>query len=502
MELKMGTLDYRHVAISIGRKYIGPGFMRELKIDDAMEEEGTDVVGQDKTVFNLQSAHQGAAAMRYGVRGDIIHSLTEESLLVFGELSDKWHRFVGLHSRRLQVTKHLRGPSDGMQLVICPKKVRSSAASGSERGGVKMEFKSSLAPLTQMDVPAWVSSHTPSTGVLDVSTTLSYTEKEVTQALQKALGTEKFMYRSPEQERALHAVINDESPVIVVLPTGRGKSLTFMGPACLPQAGVTIVVAPFRTLEDNIISRCEEKGIECLKWAFGELRYLVKEDDYVHIEEGDDDDFFNEEIAEGALLRQEYFMGDDEAGKQLVKEARQIYYGENTFTVRSHWLCEFICDTLANGKPMAIEPLVRRIIVRVDVEHIYDMDNFTSMSEDEAEGGEAEKSWVVRDLRRLLKFTNAEMICIEKIEEMLGIVKKLIMQFGESFTIRKMMWRSDGQWTSHDMRSYWNKPTSMAKSKLPVGKAKFEELMQVQIEEWTREISPIVRLNDYWESLL
>jgi superfamily II DNA helicase RecQ len=104
-----------------------------------------------------------------------------------------------------------------------------------------------------------------------VSATPSYTEKEVTQALQKALGTENVTYRSPEQERALYAVINNESPVIVVLPTGGAKSLTFMRPACLPQAGVTIVVAPFRALEDNIISRCEEKGIECLKWAFGEL---------------------------------------------------------------------------------------------------------------------------------------------------------------------------------------------------------------------------------------
>ncbi|KFY34547.1 hypothetical protein V494_06681 [Pseudogymnoascus sp. VKM F-4513 (FW-928)] len=66
-----------------------------------------------------------------------------------------------------------------------------------------------------------------------------------------------------------------------------------------------------------------------------------------------------------------------------------------------------------NGKPMVIEPLVRRIIVRVNVEHIDDMHNFTSMSEDEAEGSETEKSWVVRDLRRLLKFTNAEMIRIE-----------------------------------------------------------------------------------------
>jgi hypothetical protein len=211
------------------------------------------------------------------VRGDIIYSLTEESLLVFRELSDKWHGFLGLHSRRLQVTKHLHGPSNGMQLVISPKKVRSSVASGSERGrvrvGVKREIIRSPPPSTQMDVPAWISSHSPNIGVLDVSTTPSYTEKEVTQAVQKALGTENVTYQSLEQERALHAVINNESPVIVVLPTGGGKSLTFMGPACLPQAGVTIVVAPFCALEDNMISRCEERGIECLKWAFGELRY-------------------------------------------------------------------------------------------------------------------------------------------------------------------------------------------------------------------------------------
>jgi hypothetical protein len=38
----------------------------------------------------------------------------------------------------------------------------------------------------------------------------------------------------------------------------------------------------------------------------------------------------------------------------------------------------------------------------------------------------------------------------QKIGEMSGIVKKLIEQFGESFNIRKMMRRNDGQWTSHE----------------------------------------------------
>ncbi len=55
-------------------------------------------------------------------------------------------------------------------------------------------------------------------------------------------------------------------------------------------------------------------------------RYLVTEN-MVQIEEGDDDNFFNPELIKGVLLRQEYIVGDDEAGKQIAKEAREIYYG-------------------------------------------------------------------------------------------------------------------------------------------------------------------------------
>jgi len=231
---------------------------------------------------------------------------------------------------------------------------------------------------------------------------------------------------------------------------------------------------------------------------------------YVQIEEGDDDDFFNEDIADGALLRQEYVMGSDDIGKQLVKEAREIYYAENTFTVRSHWLCEFVRDTLADGKPMAIEPLVRRIMVRVDVEHIHDMDNFEYMPE-----GETEKSWVVRDLRQLLAFTNAEWIGIEiwgggaldgsdlgtqqKMKEMSGIVKQLIDRFGDAFTIKKI---AREKALFHNLRPYWKPVSAAAKQRLKVGKASFEELMQIQIEEWTRQSSGIVQVGDYWESVL
>jgi hypothetical protein len=236
-------------------------------------------------------------------------------------------------------------------------------------------------------------------------------------------------------------------------------------------------------------------------------RHLVQET-LVLVEEGFDDNECNPRIAEGALLRQEDLMGDHEVGKQLAKEARDIYYGENIFNVRSHWLCEFVRDTLADRSPVAIEPLVRRIQVRVDTKHIHDLDNFTYMPK-----GETEKSWVVRDLRQLLAFKNAELIEIQvhgggaldgsdlqtqkKIKEMSKIVKQLIEHFGTALAIRKYRGRF-----VHDLRSYWNAPSAAAKQKLRAGKQSFQELMQIQIEEWTHVRSRVVDLEDFSESLL
>ncbi len=64
-------------------------------------------------------------------------------------------------------------------------------------------------------------------------------------------------------------------------------------------------------------------------------RYLVQ-DGHVQIEERRDDDLFNPAIAKGALLRQEDMVGRDAAGQQIAREAREVYYAQNAFTVRSH----------------------------------------------------------------------------------------------------------------------------------------------------------------------
>ena len=56
-----------------------------------------------------------------------------------------------------------------------------------------------------------------------------------------------------EQELALHAVIDGQTPLIVVLPTGGGKSLLFSVPACIDDAGVTVVVVLYQALIEDLV---------------------------------------------------------------------------------------------------------------------------------------------------------------------------------------------------------------------------------------------------------
>lgn len=215
------------------------------------------------------------------------------------------------------------------------------------------------------------------------------------------------------------------------------------------------------------------------------------------------------------ILRQEYFIGADAVGRQIVGEARKVYYTQNTFAVRSHWLRELVHDELASDDgPVHVEPLVRRMVVTVDLRHVYDVDRHASKPEDK------EQSEVVDDLEHLLEFENAEWIGIEirgdgaldgsdlltqqKIKEICKIVKKLIDLFQDLVTIRKVQ-RKPGDYynTFHDLKSYWKKPAVQAEENLRRCRASFEELMQIQIEEWTREVPKVITADQsYWESLL
>jgi superfamily II DNA helicase RecQ/uncharacterized C2H2 Zn-finger protein len=83
--------------------------------------------------------------------------------------------------------------------------------------------------------------------------------------LQVLMG-EEAQFRG-NQEPAIRAIMDGESPVIQVTGCGGGKSLSFMLPAYCVPGGVTIVIAPLVSLKEDLQRRCEELKIDSTIWS-------------------------------------------------------------------------------------------------------------------------------------------------------------------------------------------------------------------------------------------
>ena len=70
-----------------------------------------------------------------------------------------------------------------------------------------------------------------------------------------------------EQEAAISAIMRGQSPVLVVMGTGGGKSMLFMLPASSVAGGTTIVVVPLVSLQGDLQERCRTARISSLVWS-------------------------------------------------------------------------------------------------------------------------------------------------------------------------------------------------------------------------------------------
>ncbi|OBS16141.1 hypothetical protein FPOA_13211 [Fusarium poae] len=241
----------------------------------------------------------------------------------------------------------------------------------------------------------------------------------------------------------------------------------------------------------------------------------------VIIEEGDDGHEMNAAIANGVLLLQQLFMGKDEKGKQMIKEAREVHYGENEFWVRLHWLCEFRCDQYDFGTVLPIAPLARRLIVETDQTDLHDgYDAENDMDDnpfyphdgigDRKENidpnhirpsGDIVARRTRKRLEELFLFVNAEEITLvlrgggpsdgsdaatrQTIADISVTVKRLIEFFGNRFAIEK--WSKNRSRSTRNLVSYWSKPTDLTRRDVNEGRASFQQQMQMDVERWTRE---------------
>lgn len=233
--VKLHTLDYRHTAVGIGRVYVAESFSRGYQDDVGEEEDEAEVDGDGEDLLELQNARTTVIGVgNYSVPIDIVKHLSVRSIEAFRPLSAAWHRFLGI---------------DGMAEVR-----REAIASSALR---KRLIEASMSGMALLPKQKEVRVENPR-------------EDKIRTALQQVLGSQHVSFRSVEQEQAMHAVLDRQTPLVVVLPTGGGKSLLFTVPAVIEQRGVTIVVVPYVALINNLVERIQSSGIECRRWKHGE----------------------------------------------------------------------------------------------------------------------------------------------------------------------------------------------------------------------------------------
>jgi hypothetical protein len=104
---RLTTLEYRHVAIGLGREKIGEQFSCGY-VEETTEVEEPEMDEDD--LLEISAGRGGeVGAKRYGVLLDVIKHLSSRSINTFRPLSQKWHEFLGLASYRS------RGQKYGMQ---------------------------------------------------------------------------------------------------------------------------------------------------------------------------------------------------------------------------------------------------------------------------------------------------------------------------------------------------------------------------------------------------
>jgi superfamily II DNA helicase RecQ len=88
--------------------------------------------------------------------------------------------------------------------------------------------------------------------------------------MQRIFKTQNVRFWSVEQELAVHAVLDKQTLLVVVLLTGRGKSLLFMVLGCVEEGGITVVVVLYRALITDLVTRIRGSGIKCIEWKHRE----------------------------------------------------------------------------------------------------------------------------------------------------------------------------------------------------------------------------------------
>ena len=217
--------DYRHVAKLIDREHVRTA--KDKRHEDDPDDDDAEEDGGKASAHDLACGHQITTADGvYGIDASMLRSLSDRTMRAFRSVAEKWHRFLGLSSRQSPVVPILRR---SLSTACIASRPSSPPPTKRRQGGDA--------------------------------------EEETRHALAQLLGSHAD-FRSHEQKQALVEIHRGTSPLVVVLPTGGGKSLCFQLPASMTSSSsVTIVIVPFTALLKSLQQRCRLLGLACVQWT-------------------------------------------------------------------------------------------------------------------------------------------------------------------------------------------------------------------------------------------
>lgn len=210
---------WRQIIVAITRRFLNPS-VGSTWGSSRDETDSSDDDGFENYIEDLQSGHTSLTA------GSIYGRQAEEGLSIpaiqqdrFRQASRHWHRFLGLKVEGLPARQHKR-------------------SFGTFNEQVSLSRMRRLDRLSRADL-----------------------QGQFCQMLGKA--TAKLR---PRQLPVLRAIARGETPILQVMATGAGKSLSFMLPAYCTPRGVNIVIVPMLALQGDLVARFRQNQISVDVW--------------------------------------------------------------------------------------------------------------------------------------------------------------------------------------------------------------------------------------------
>lgn len=221
--------SWRHLSAAIARRYFRTSTTGQASFADQVDEDyGSESDGddaEDSSPWDKQAGHESlTAGLVYGrllMEGSFE---TNERRLNFRHVSEEWHRLLGFPSSL-----------GGLRDVLRPGRKRKSPSVHHEG-------------LRELQLARWK----------------ALRRVNLDRELRRLLG-DQVQFRG-KQRQAIEAIMQNKSPVLVVMGTGQGKSLCFMLPASSCTGGITLVVVPLVSLLGDMMVRCDKLGIACAEW--------------------------------------------------------------------------------------------------------------------------------------------------------------------------------------------------------------------------------------------